>query len=212
LVPSRYNFSVAVADGSLLYNVNSGALVRLSGEDGKRLGDSLAGRETFALPAIPTDVTTCLADGGFLVPPNCDEVAVVRERFRTARDETPAVLTIATTQDCNLGCYYCYEERSVDRLQSSDVASIVAFARNVLAKSGKRSLHVDWYGGEPLLNIEFLESASLALQELCREQSISYHASVISNGTLWPAHVGEFIRKHAIRQVQISFRRHARKP
>jgi uncharacterized protein len=148
---------------------------------------------------------------GFLVPTEKDELAEVRERFRRARVETPIVLTITTTMDCNLACYYCYEERSAEQLSLGDVPAIVHLARNRLRESGKRSLHVDWYGGEPLLNVEFLETASQALQSLCSDEGIAYRASVISNGTCWPEDVGDFVRRHRLQQVQISFdglRRH----
>jgi uncharacterized protein len=122
--------------------------------------------------------------------------------------------------DCNLGCYYCYEERAPDRLELKDVAAVVELVTDKLARSRKRSLHVDWYGGEPLMNVEFIEAASTALQALCKREKITYVASIISNGTCWPNDVGSFISRHRIRQVQISFdglranhnrRRHYRK-
>ncbi len=205
MMPSRYNFQLPVAGGALVYNVNSGALVRLDGEDGQALARMLTGSAAALSGGVPGDVIACLRDGGFLVPKSRDEVAQVRERYWNARAATPIVLTITTTQDCNLACFYCYEERSGDRLASGDISAVVASARERLAASGKRSLHVDWYGGEPLLNIAFLEEASAALQELCRQRGVSYHASVISNGTVWPSDVAGFVRRHAIRQVQITF-------
>nr|WP_252393711.1 radical SAM protein [Candidatus Rhodoblastus alkanivorans] len=107
--------------------------------------------------------------------------------------------------DCNLGCYYCYEERSGHALKSTDVAAIVDLAKRFVTGSGRHSLHVDWYGGEPLLNLEFLEAASLELQEYCEREGVSYVASIISNGTLWPGDVEAFVARNRIRQVQISF-------
>jgi uncharacterized protein len=107
--------------------------------------------------------------------------------------------------DCNLGCYYCYEDRTADRLELKDVASILALVKDKLERSGKQSLHVDWYGGEPLMNIDFIEAASMALQDLCQQEEIAYVASIISNGTCWPSGVAGFIDRHSIRQVQISF-------
>lgn len=56
-----------------------------------------------------------------------------------------------------------------------------------------------------MLNIEFIESCSMALQDLCDNLGIAYHASAITNGTRWPKHAAEFAVKHRIRQVQISF-------
>src|SRR5207302_1462590 len=82
---------------------------------------------------------------------------------------------------------------------------VAAWARSRLLTSGKKTLHVDWYGGEPLLNPEFIEAASSLLQELCRDLKVSYSASIISNGTSWPEDVGAFIDRHKIRQAQISF-------
>ncbi len=206
LKPSRFNFSVPVAAGALLYNTHSGALISLQGEDGRKLAGWLASAGVETLEGtLPPAVESLLSDGKFLVPISADEVAEVRERYWKARAETPLVLTITTTQDCNLGCFYCYEERSGDKLGDGDVNAVVAFARQKLSRRAHRALHVDWYGGEPLLNVSFLEAASLALQAMCRETGSVYHASVISNGTNWPADPAAFARRHAIRQVQISF-------
>jgi uncharacterized protein len=107
--------------------------------------------------------------------------------------------------ECNLGCYYCYESRSPEALRATDTDRIVAIARERLGRRSKRSLHVDWYGGEPLLNVELIEAASTALQGVCAEEGVSYHASVVSNGTLWPRDVGGFVGRHKLRQVQITF-------
>jgi uncharacterized protein len=39
--------------------------------------------------------------------------------------------------DCNLGCYYCYEERSTAVLRIEDVEALVDLARNRLIRSGR---------------------------------------------------------------------------
>ena len=206
MLPSRYNFHVPVGESSLLYNTRTGCLVRLDGEDGQELARALI-RTTFTglLQNLSQDVLDMLVEGGFLISVDYDELWEVQQRFWKARVETPIVITITTTQDCNLGCFYCYEERSAARLTADDVDDVVQFAKDRLATSGKRSLHVDWYGGEPLLNQKFIEIASPALQTLCRALDVSYHSSIISNGTRWPTDTASFVRRHAIRQVQISF-------
>ena len=203
---SRYNFCVPIGDDSVLYNAGTGAFVRLSGGDVRELARLLCGPpRSVVAETIPRVLLATLRRGGFLVDQAFDELAVIRERYWRARGRTPMVLTLTTTQDCNLGCYYCYEERTRDALAESDVPAVVGWTRQRLAASGKDSLHVDWYGGEPLLNIDFIDAASGALQALCEEMGVSYSASVISNGTCWPDDVGGFVRRHRIRQVQISF-------
>jgi uncharacterized protein len=205
-VTSRYNFHVPVEGGVLLYSARTGAVLRFGGPDGLGLARALSGK-CLKVPdgSLPLDIHQQLSAGGFVVPDDHDELSEIRERFHRARIETPLVLTLTTTMDCNLGCYYCYEERAEDHLELKDVASVVALAQERLSRSGKRSLHVDWYGGEPLMNIEFIEAASLALQALCECEQVSYAASIISNGTCWPEDIGSFIGRHYVRQVQISF-------
>jgi uncharacterized protein len=206
LVSSRYNFAVPVESGVLLYNSASGAVLSLSGADAGRFAAELGSPlRSLSTDTWDSDLVEQLRDGAFLVEASTDEVAAIRERFLRARADTPIVLTLTTTMDCNLGCYYCYEARSGDRLEVRETAQIVALARDLLERSAKDSLHVDWYGGEPLMNLEFLECASRALQNLCRELRAAYSASVVSNGTCWPVSVGEFLTRHKIRQVQISF-------
>jgi uncharacterized protein len=202
LRPSRYNFYVSGA----LYNALTGALVKLDGEDADDLGRHLMETSAeLADTAMDREFVALLRRGGFLIDDAADELQIVRERYWRARGETPAVLTITTTIDCNLGCYYCYEQRSSEALAVRDIGAIVELARKQLVQGNKRALHVDWYGGEPLLNVEFMEAASYALQDMCREAGIRYVSSVISNGTVWPHDVAAFVARHCIRQVQITF-------
>lgn len=203
---SRYNFSLATADRTILYNARTGSVLSLCGADAEGLADDLCRFET---PIMPGDVNAATLDllraRGFVVERAIDELALISSAYWAARTETPMVVTITTTMDCNLGCYYCYESRSDERLDRADVAALVALVRQRLEASSRKSLHVDWYGGEPLLNVTLIEAASEALQAMCRDIGVSYHASIISNGTAWPEDVGAFVSRHRLRQVQISF-------
>lgn len=203
---SRYNFVVHVAGGCLLYNSFSGAVVHLNGADAVFAGSLLASRpQEIEATIFPDDLLLDLIAGSFIVPAGFLELDAVRDRFWQARRETPLALTLTATLDCNLGCYYCYEERSDLCLEPASAGDIVTWTRKRLLESKKKTLHVDWYGGEPLLNQAFVETASAMLQQLCLDLGVSYSASIISNGTCWPSDVGSFIRRHRIRQAQISF-------
>ena len=203
---SRYTFEIPAEDGALLYNANTGAVLKVTGRNAHTIATQVSGRpRTVRVQNLPEQTVTDLLECGMLVPMDLDELNQIRERFRQARADSPIVITITTTMDCNLGCYYCYEQRSSATLAAHDIDSIVRLADDRLRESGKQALHVDWYGGEPLLNVEFLEAASRALQELCARTGVYYSASVISNGTCWPADVERFVTSNRIGQVQISF-------
>ena len=103
LVPSRYNFQAPFDNGALLYNANTGALLRLEGPDGRLLSRLLTAPPQPLSASLPQSVASLLANGGFLVPDSTDEVDAVRKRYWQARDETPLVLTVTTTQDSGPG-------------------------------------------------------------------------------------------------------------
>ncbi len=204
--PSRFNFAVPLAGRALLFNAASGAVVRLNGADSERMARYLCQPPGEIEPdAFDPGVWRQLRDGSFVVPAGSDETESIRQRYWRARADTPMVVTITTTMDCNLGCYYCYESRSKQALSSEQLPALLTWVRERLVASRKKSLHVDWYGGEPLLNPEFMEAASGSLQMLCAELGVDYRASVISNGTCWPEDPGAFVRAHRIQQAQISF-------
>jgi uncharacterized protein len=206
LTTSRYTFRVPTPDGFAVFNASTGATLRLAGADADELSALLSGPPRgFPDHLLDEALVAQMCRNGFLVPADTDEVEPIRERYWASRGNAPIVLLVTTTMDCNLGCYYCYESRSSEALRPEGVADLIAIARDRLAASGKKTLHVDWYGGEPLLNLEFLESASLGMQEFCAERGIRYSASVISNGTAWPDDVGAFVARHRLRQVQITF-------
>lgn len=205
LLPSLYNFPVRV-DALLVYSAFSGSIIRLEGANCELLADWLTGkRKRSLLSVIPEAVLERLVEGGFLTSSYSAQLKEIRARYWGAREDAPMVVTLTTTLDCNLGCYYCYEDRSTKRLEAEDTQSIIERIAKGLNRQGKKSLHVDWYGGEPTLNLAFIEVASQSLQAFCRTQGVSYSASIVSNGTTWPKDIAPFIRRHAIRQVQISF-------
>lgn len=205
VVPSRYNFVVPFGEDTLVFNAFSGALIALRGADGGLIAAGLMCEADLAIEEIPHPLVGELLEKGFLTVGTRAQFAQIRERFVDARRSTPMVLTITTTLDCNLGCYYCYQDRSPDQLRSSDIPRIVSDTRERLIRSDRDRLHVDWYGGEPLANLGFIEQCSSALQTMCRELGVRYRASVISNGTMWPEDVAAFVERHAVSQVQISF-------
>lgn len=208
LRPSRYNFAVTSFDGKqiALFNTSSGAVVTLIGDHASELAALLQDPSAyFTGDEFDEDLFAKLWRGRYLITAEFDELEEVRLRYWEARDKTPVVITLTTTMDCNLGCYYCYEERTEAKLESIDIETIVERIGLRVQESSSKSLHVDWYGGEPLLNIDFLESASAAIQAYCVAEGINYVASIISNGSLWPSDVERFVARNKIRQVQISF-------
>ena len=61
---------------------------------------------------------------------------------------------------------------------------VVALTRRMMEVNNARSLNVTWFGGEPLLAPEIIESLSGKLIALAEEHHASYDAGIITNGYL----------------------------
>ncbi len=128
---SRYNFVVSDRDRIALYNAASGSINILEGADAISLANYLCQSPRIVdVSELSSEFLAEMVTCGFLVYEDQDEVEAIANRFNEARTETPAVLTITTTQDCNLGCYYCYEKRLASTLGLADSAKIYEFTKS----------------------------------------------------------------------------------
>ena len=148
-----------------------------------------------------------LYDGSFILPEKNNELAIVKERYWNARRNAAIILTLVTTTKCNLQCYYCYESsiKQTSKLNISDIPSILELLSHLREQSSASIVRVFWYGGEPLMNLKFLEKASEAIQQFCNHENIDYKCVIISNGTVWPDDIESFVRRHKVQHVQLTF-------
>lgn len=106
--------------------------------------------------------------------------------------------TILTTTKCNARCPYCYEvntkKRDMAKKTCYDVANFIK--KNSLNKT----IHISWFGGEPLLNIEAIDIIS---EELAKS-NISWRSSIISNGFFFSSISEEKMRFWNLNKVQIT--------
>jgi len=59
---------------------------------------------------------------------------------------------ILPTDDCNFRCQYCYEDHEKRRMSISYLDLIARFVDKNIEKY--KGLKVEWFGGEPLLELE----------------------------------------------------------
>lgn len=180
---SRYTVAVEGEAGErLLYHTANGAFAVL----GKQTSSTLAALETAEAVADASAVAGALAEAGFLtsLAPE-DELAVLKARFTAASGNLDRLaLSIAPTYACNCRCAYCYEQDKevAAGVMGADVqAAVLAFARERYAVHPFSRLSVQWYGGEPSLALDVVESLSDALISWCDETGIAYDAMMLSN-------------------------------
>ncbi len=127
------------------------------------------------------DQKKALIEGWFLVPAEYDEMKELRKLRKLAcavqpNSEHVTRFTILSTTDCNARCFYCYEmgckRISMSKQTARDVGAYISRA------AGGERVKIHWFGGEPLYNLE-------AINTICDELSqsgISFVSSVTTNG------------------------------
>ena len=120
---------------------------------------------------------------GFIV--NFDERAALEAKARGACAFPSRVgLTICPTMGCNFDCPYCFENHKSGKMSPAVQDDIAALAERMLDVSGAKTLYVTWFGGEPLLAPDVIESLSERLIGLAEKKGVNYEAGIITNGYL----------------------------
>lgn len=201
---SRYTVTMPTGHVTYLFNTFSGATIALASAERLAIEAILADIASLGESADHPQTVRLLCENGFLVPADTDEISNAIEKYDLGRNNDNAVsLTIATTMECNMGCYYCFEDRtSSERLEGTDIGAIVQFASDRLPPGG--ILHVTWFGGEPLLAKDFVLAASAALIQLTERRQARYTASMVSNGYHLDPPTVDQLRAHHVTGIQIT--------
>lgn len=209
---SNYNHVFPFHDKMLIFNGVSSALVVLEKEKYEQLQPYLFNKAGFAMEAVEDGGLRSflqeLQNGLYIIEESVDELDYIRQRYRYHKQNDALMVTVATTMDCNLGCYYCYEDRYQSYLSNQTCDAIFDYIKKDLVERDGKRLHMTWYGGEPMMNRQAIDYLSEKLLAYCDQNEIKYTSSIVTNGTMWPPEAAEavaFVDKNQIRHVQFSF-------
>lgn len=93
------------------------------------------------------------------------------------------ITSIWITDNCNMNCDYCYVgEKSGKNMPISYISNIIYFINKQQAESGNSILYIKFFGGEPLINYEFIKEFVAAVE--CQQYNFPVKYSITTNGTL----------------------------
>lgn len=134
--------------------------------------------------------------------------------FETTIDESVITDCIAqiqqivfeVTDSCNLKCIYCINGNCYDGFDKTsnsnniDVNSadiLLKYILNIKSKNkAKGNITISFYGGEPLLNIDFIKHIVEVSEEIKAKNSIDINYSMTTNATLIHKHLSFFVEKN----------------
>jgi hypothetical protein len=196
---SYYNLRVVSGTTTLLFNGATGGLLRLDKAMARDLEPLLGPRRPrtagtgygawnpprFGRGDLPAGIKRRFKDfldSGIFVAAECDERDDLRRAYAADRSNTPFLVTITTTLDCNMRCYYCYQKEGELESMSLDMSDAIATWTRAEIENHRHSICcVDWYGGEPMLNQAVINRYSENLIAFCDARGVEYRGSMICN-------------------------------
>jgi len=198
---SRYNrLFRSQRNGWLLYNSASNSLFQLEDALAEKVKEIADDPEGFDFTPMP-QVYFQLRGGGFLVEDGQDDALynILKMKRLTQRyANRTLLLTVAVTRSCNFDCSYCFEGNRSGRPMTEEVEDkVLAF---IGKHKGMEALGITWYGGEPLLAFDRIQSFDKKLKAM----GTPYQAHLITNGYLLTEGVIEKLNDLQIKSIQIT--------
>ncbi len=116
-------------------------------------------------------------------------------------------LTIAIVlgMECNFDCLYCYEGTLKGRFVMADQTAdqVIAFIKQRYTEK-KSKIHLDFYGGEPLLYTDRIKYLAQPLQAFAIEQGGSFDFNLVTNGSLLKVSTVEELKEYGLVYAKVT--------
>ena len=194
---SKYNVVLESSCGRFIYNTYTNNLMKMSASF------------ISCIDKIKNGDFSCLSEEEILVLRNnmvlVDSDTNIYHSIKLQRsisrfDTNYLALTIAPTTACNFNCVYCYEAGIAPLSANSqpnlleDTVSFVKLFKNT------KYLRVTWYGGEPLLQFDYIKKLSYRLMGLFD----SYEAHMVTNAYLLDKTISHQLKNLRISAIQVT--------
>lgn len=191
---SQYNVFVEDNVHILLFNTRTSALVRLDPDRQKQIREP---------SEIPSDFLSFLLEHGFLVGDNVDELELITNINESARNQKDRFsATIELTKACNFKCLYCYQSHTPEHMEKQVQDRVVSYLTNKIRNVNH--LHINWFGGEPLIRLDALKYMSQRLKKEADNCGCTYSQFLTTNGYMITQSVAKELSTIGIENVQIT--------
>ena len=132
---------------------------------------------------------------------NYDEIAENETNHQSIiMDTKNLMLNIVTTYKCNCNCAYCFEKGNIPaKHQNNSLDKLIEYINQLLKKCGSESLYLNYFGGEPLINID-----KVCLLNKYYINRVNLYSQVTTNGTLLNATNVKKLVASGVKRYQIT--------
>jgi len=174
---------------------------------------------TAALALVPDDLYRRLMDGcaapddekrlsglGMMVSSREEEGRNALVRLDNINKNNTLLHLIAVLNlDCNFACPYCFEVTLKDKsYMSRETADHLLSFIDKRLTGNKKSLCVDFYGGEPLLSIDSITYIASRAKEAAEKKGAAWSFSLVTNGSLFTRKTAQALVPLGLARAQIT--------
>lgn len=143
-----------------------------------------------------------LLDNGFIISNRISEKEQLNTLKNSFLKNDALNLILFTTEKCNFRCKYCYETFEKATMTEEVQNGIIAFVKDNIRRH--KSLHVHWFGGEPLLCMDIIQKLTKQLKQICRENRVLYNAGITTNGYFLTPENLELLKECSVYRYQFT--------
>ena len=151
---------------------------------------------------IPGNIRQTFLKINYFLRADADELALYKSACNRYYDSPILELSILPTHQCNCRCVYCYEDFQSGILSEADQEALVRFVKIQMRRCS--SLHVGWFGGEPLVAMDVIRNLSKKFMAICKAMHKPYSASITTNGTLLTCDIFSELQNYGVISYQIT--------
>ncbi len=196
---SYYTNTVENDSMVLLYNALTNSYLILSNEIFQQI--NMYKSDICQLKQLNEKLYHTLKDNGFVVDENFNEKQYVNNRrLLNISRSSEYFLIINPSMDCNLKCWYCYENHIANSMMSFETAEkIIKHIKLQFQITNFKKIYLSFFGGEPLLNKKVIRFIIENTKDFALEHNIEMGLSFTTNGTLFSDSFIDFLSEFQVR-------------
>ena len=199
---SRYNYFVDNGDKTIVFNGISEKFFEINRNNAHIYKQIFSHPDQFGEMLLP--FIEKIKDDGFFVDEKTDELELVKDKLNVQTKENQYFLMILPTYQCNLRCWYCIQNHKEIWINDDVVRKIKKRIINKMNDDSIDSLHLSWFGGEPLMAYETIVSLTRFAREVAESRGKTFNCSITTNSTLLTPERIEELKECGVNYYQIT--------
>lgn len=175
---SKFNEYFKIKNDYLIFNLLSWNVCKVN----KKIYEILYENDLGKIFNLKDKKKKKLLTNGLIKENNYSEESFLKYKINNLKYKNDADITIVPTHLCNFNCKYCYQEKSSKSMTDKVAKNITKFIKKNLNRY--RTLNLEWFGGEPLLEKDKVLAISKKTKNMCKNKNVAFISSMTTNGYL----------------------------